>query len=409
MTARQLRILVLSPVEPFPPRGGWQTVICNDIRSLAARGHEITVLAITYEDVSKACKENGFAQVELFFRKRAPKWRQVIGNFGHELPYTITRNYDERLMARIREFVAAGKVDVLLVEDVVMGHYVSLLRAKKSVPAYLRGHNVSTVVCKRYYESQRNPVLRFLGWRQYVKFMSYERSVVSDFDGVCQLSAVDASEMERINPEVKNDVIPTGVDSDYFSVDSAIERDPATIMHVGTLDPITKLPAMHWFYEKVFSQVVKKHSNARLELVGRTPQCELYHVDPERVIVHGLVPDVRPYLARATVFIAPQFIGSGIRVKILNAMATGNAVVATPVACEGLEVTDGENILIARGEEEFVERVSSLLADRALRDRIGRNARLLVEQRYDCSRVAKELERQLTLLVQRYDSRSVYE
>ena len=402
MRNRSLQILVLSPTEPFPPRSGWSTVIYNDIKGLAEKGHKITVLAITYEHPDKDDVTTDIAHVEYFYRYKAPKWRQVIKNFGQRLPYTITRNYDERIFRRASELVREGRVDVVLVEDVVMGLYASMLKGVCSVPTYLRGHNVSTAMCQRYYKSKVNPVMRYLGWRQYVKFRRYESSVVADFDGVCQLSPVDAAEIERMNPNVKNYVIPSGVDTDYFSIDTKRAREPETIIHVGSVDPITKLPAMIWFYERVLPLVRQKHPRARLELVGHVPQCSLYHADPSSLVIHGVVPDVRPFLSKGAAFIVPQFVGSGIRIKILNAMATGNAIVATSLACEGLSVTNGRNILIADDENLFAAHICSLLEDKVLREQLGREARTLVEQTYDCKHMAEQLEQSIEDAMQRH-------
>jgi len=213
---------------------------------------------------------------------------------------------------------------------------------------------------------------------------------------ISQISPTDAENGEKLNPAVKSKVLYSGVDLEYFSPDDSIQRDPNAIVHVGTLDPSTKLPAMLWFYEKVFPEVKKEFPDAFLELAGYMPKCSMYDADSANVIVHGLVPDVRPYLAKGAVFISPQFVGSGIRIKILNAMAMKNAVVATSVACEGLPVEDGKNILIADTEEEFVEKICRLLREPEMVMNVGQNARCLIEENFSWPSIAEILERHLT-------------
>jgi len=406
LTDSSLGILVLSPIEPFPVTGGWQTVIYNDIKYLAARGHRMHVLALTYDRSRDAGDLSDIATPEYFFIEKPPQWVQVLANLGRALPYTIVRHEDARLRKRATELVRNGSVDVVLVEDVVMGRYAGLLKQTADVPTFLRGHNVSTVVCQRFYEAQRNPILRYLGQRQYRKFHRYESAVLETFDGVAQISPADVGEARRLNPRVEQEVLLSGVDLDYFAVAPFEARDEKTIVHVGTLDGITKLPAMVWFYDKVLPRIQVKHPQARLELAGRMPPCRLRQVQRSDLIVHGEVPDVRPFLARGGAFIAPQFVGSGIRVKILHAMAAGNAVVATTVACEGLPVTDGVEIFIADDEASFADRVGRLLSDASLREAMGRRARHLVEERFGWPRIAEELEGHLRAAIRRCRSKA---
>ena len=402
----KLRILCLSPIEPFPIRGGWQTVIYNDIKYLHRRGHEITALAVTYREDANPNDISDICRAEYFYKRKLPKWRQVVANFRQPLPYTIVRHHDERLLARAIELIRDGAMDVMLIEDVCMAHYPRLLEDAAPIPAFLRGHNVTTTLMQRYYESQRNPVLRYLGWRQYVKFARYDRAVLDTVDGVSQISPTDAAEVDRMNSRLKNHVLYSGVDLDDFAFNPPQEREEDLIVHVGSLDPITKLPAMLWFYDNVLPKIRQRRPRARLELAGRTPQCSLWHKDPMDVVVHGQVPDVGPFLAKGSVFIAPQFVGSGIRIKILNAMATGNAVVCTRVACEGLPVTHGRNILITDDEQRFADYVCDLLEDPERRAELGKCGRAMVEERFGWPIIATELESLLRSAMERHAERT---
>lgn len=392
MTDTPLRILVLSPIHPYPVRGGWQTVIYNDIKYLHRRGHELTVLAVTYEGEKEPGDISDVCRAEYFCKRKRPKWRQVLANFGNPLPYTIVRHQDDRLLARATELIRDGAVDVVLAEDVCMAVYADLFNRAAPAPFFLRGHNVSTTVVRRFYESQRNPIMRYLGWRQYVKYNRYESAVAEQVDAVSQISPTDADQVDRMNPRRKNHVLYSGVDLDEFKALPDEQREDDLIIHVGSLDPITKLPGILWFYDRVLPRIRKRRPRARLELAGHTPQCSLWHKEPTDVKVHGRVPDVLPFLAKGSVFIAPQFVGSGIRIKILNAMATCNAVVCSKVACEGLPVTHEQDILITDDEERFADYVCEMLENPRRRAELGARARITVERRFGWPVIAEELE-----------------
>ena len=401
-----LNILVLSPIAPFPPVGGWATVIYNDIKYLAARGHRLSVLAGCHDSPAEASAMADIAQAEYFQIPKGTKWRQVLSNVGEPKPYPVARYFNRHLLERASQLVASGQIDVVLLEDLPMAQYANLLQAVAPVPTLYRGHNVGTTVARRFFQSQRNPILRFLGWRQFVKYSRFEAAAMESVDCSAQISPTDAEGADLLNERVRNEVIYGGVDLDYFQFSPPDQREPNTIMHVGTLDPTTKLPAMLWFCREVLPLIRRRCPEARLELVGRVPQSRLYDMTEQGVIVHGKVADVRPYLSRGGAFIAPQFVGSGIRIKILTAMGTGNAIVATSVACEGLGLTDGENILIADQPVPFADHVCSLLEDSNLRARIAREGYRSVEQRFAWPRIAEELEKWLRVAITRHAQRA---
>jgi glycosyltransferase involved in cell wall biosynthesis len=191
-----------------------------------------------------------------------------------------------------------------------------------------------------------------------------------------------------------------GIDVKYFQPPSQ-PRQANCIMHVGTLTNYTKLEPMLWFCEKVLPIVRGRISEAELHLVGRTPTEPFQRL--ANVFVQGVVDNEIPYLQRGRVFISPQFVGSGIRVKILNAMATSNAIVCTSVACEGIPMRDGTHALIRDDPESFAQAVLSLLQDEEQAQRIGKNARQLAIHHASWPHIAAELESSLSRTIDRAD------
>ena len=391
----KLRILMLTPIEPFPPHGGWQTVIYNDAKFLARRGHEIKILSIAYDAHAKPSDVADIGEAEYFAIARRPRWRQVLANMGKPLPYSVDRHVNHRLLSRAVELVRSWCPDVVLIEDVVMGWYAARLKREASVPIYLRSHNINTKIVERFCKTQRNPLLRFLGRRQWSKFDRYERSVWETFDGVSQISPVDAALAREMNPRVEQKMLYSGIDLDYFTPAAASTRQPDTIIHVGSVGAQTKTPGLVWFREQVYPLIKKRRPSARLEFVGRMPNPPPFDVTGDDVTATGYVDEVLPYLQKAAVFVVPLFVGGGIRIKILNALATENAIVSTPVGCEGIPVVDGEHLLTAESAEGFADCVCRLLEDEALRHRLGSQGRALATERFAWPTIAEELESHL--------------
>jgi len=207
-------------------------------------------------------------------------------------------------------------------------------------------------------------------------------------------------------------ILPNGVDLDYFKP-MDVPRDPATLVLTGKMSYHANVAAALYLVREIMPRVWAQRPDVKLCIVGKDPPKEITKLKaqisnikspisnplrPEPVEgqssihVTGFVPDVRPYLAQATIAVCPVLYSAGIQNKVLEAMAMGTPVVATPQSCAALEVTNGENILIAEEPEEFAQQVLGLLDDEGFRERMGRNGRRYVEEHHDWRDVAQRLE-----------------
>jgi len=371
-------------------------VVYNDVLNLREHGHEVFLLANSHNAGADAATMERICPTQYFYQRKKPRWLQVVGNVGRRLPYSVARYVNRQMAAAARQIIARHDIDVVLAEDVAMAAYGPLLREELGVPFFVRGHNVDTQVFERFVTSQRNPVLRLLGGWQKRKMQAYEGSILAAADGFSMITEQDADQIRRLFRGLEPAVVGAGTDLRRFQF-SDQPREPLTIMHVGSLTEFTKLEPMLWFAREVLPMVRQRHPDARLELVGKTPSDAFAPLDGVTVV--GRVPDERPYLQRGRVFIAAQFVGSGVRLKILNAMATGNAIVCTPVACEGLPLVDGEHALVREAADDFADAVTLLLENDALAGKLGRNARRLVEEKYDWAGIVAGLEELLQQVV----------
>ena len=200
--------------------------------------------------------------------------------------------------------------------------------------------------------------------------------------------------VDRGIPAEKVFVIPNGVDLDRFGPLPSVSPEPDLLVFVGAMSFAPNVVAMQFFCREVLPRVRAVRPDAKLLIVGRDPGPAVRSLHaPGQVEVVGEVRDVRPYLARAAVFVAPILSGSGIKNKVLEAFAAGRAVAATPLAVEGLPVTDGVEARVATGAEALADAVTELLSDPVDTARIGANARRLVERRYTWDACAAEYER----------------
>lgn len=208
---------------------------------------------------------------------------------------------------------------------------------------------------------------------------------------VTVVSKQDSDELHALNPGLPVEVIPNGVDLDYFQP-KAQPRDPLTLLFTGNYEYAPNVDAALRLARDIFPQVQARFPAAKLWLVGNAPPPEMQALASPSIVVTGHVPDMRVYLAQASVFVTPLRLGAGIKNKVLEALALRLPVVATPLSVDGIAVQHGEHALIAASDEEIIAAVHRLLEDADQRERLAANGRSLIEDRYSWAQVAEQYE-----------------
>lgn len=210
-----------------------------------------------------------------------------------------------------------------------------------------------------------------------------ERHAMRRYRVVTAVAEADADRLRQLDPRRRVEVIPNGVDADYFRPQPTVSADPNTLVFVGAMSFPPNVAAMRHFCREVLPLVRRERPSVRLTIVGRDPGPAVWQLaELDGVSVTGEVDDVRPHLVRAAAVVVPMVSGSGIKNKVLEAMAAGRPVVGTSMAVEGLPVVSGREAVVADGPERLAASITSLLASPAQQDAIGRAARAFVEERY---------------------------
>jgi glycosyltransferase involved in cell wall biosynthesis len=284
--------------------------------------------------------------------------------------------------------VQKHSIQVLMVEELWMSQYVLDLPIYKVIDklniefvrAYRRLHTLT---------SYASP-LDWIRWLVYrgvaLRLKRYELNVVSRFNRVIVCSENDAELLLKYAKKDLNvEVVPNGVDIDYFTPDPKLEDESKNIIvYTGAFMYEPNVDAVFFFVQQILPVIYRAFPDARFVIVGSDPPSRLARLsdlDP-RIVVTGYVSDIRPFLARAKVFVVPLRMGSGTRLKILQAMAMGKAIVSTTIGCEGIAAKNGEHLLIADSPFEFAQAVIKLLKDETLRRKLGKQARLLAQREY---------------------------
>ncbi len=366
----------------------------NMLRALR-REHRITYVTLDDGHAAPDALERASEYADHVVRvpfSAAPKrsarfYGELLANLVSSLPYAIAKYRSAGLRAAIVELVAKGDVDV-----VVCDFLAPSLNVPAGLPArtVLFQHNVEAMIWRRHAEVARGAFARRYFREQWRRMEAFERSECRRFDHVIAVSAEDRDVFRDAYGVAGATDVPTGVDVDFFRPSGSVAREPLDMVFTGSMDWLPNEDGILWFTDEVLPRIRARVPGATLTVVGRNPPARIRALaerDP-LVRVTGTVPDVRPYIERAAVFVVPLRIGGGTRLKIFEAMAMERAVVSTAVGAEGLPVNAGADILLADTPDAFAGAVAGLLEAPARADSLGTAAARLVRTSFGWDRVA---------------------
>lgn len=387
-----MKILILAPRFPHPTGKADSMTVFRIISYLAER-HDI-YLASFYENDSDLEHRS---EVETLCREVRPvrlkKWEALSCMAWHafdRIPLQ-TAYYSSREMKRtVRDLLARVKPDLAYAHLIRMGEYLKRETRTKRVLALQISQ---TLNYRRMIEHIRLPFYRLLYGLEYRKVRRYEPSIMSHFDSCLLISEHDKQALDGHESIDNVFYSPHGVDVDYYTPRSAVDRENAVLL-CGVMETPTNIDAALWFYEQVFPLVKAKCPGTRLYIAGRSPAPVIQRIgerDPD-VTVTGFVADLRDYYERIKVGIDPVRIGAGLQNKLLIGMSMKQPMVCTTVANEGIGAEDGKHLILADEPTAFADAVVELLVNDERAAIIANEARRFVETQWTWEYHLEQLE-----------------
>lgn len=380
-----MKILFAALAMPFPPTNGQQMRNWALLRALAEEGHEISLVSFVESrrpgqdkgEIERICRSVDL--VPLPQGNGRTSYAARLRGLATLLPYGVWRHRSAAMTSAIQARLAAENCDLILCDDV---YNFQNLPQPVMVPVLLNKHDITYVILRRYLAHERNPFKISYGWVEYSKVRRWEAQVCARSAAVLACSKRDLELLRQLSPATRFTLVPNVVDTSAYV--PAGEGDTRTVLFVGALDWLPNQDAVEFFIHQVLPELRSLIPDVRFRVAGRNPseglrrQCSR----ASGVEFAGEVPDMRAEIARAAVCAVPLRIGSGTRLKILEAGAMGKAVVSTRMGAEGLDFVDRQEILLADEPREFANAVAELLHAPARRRAMGLSARRRVEQNY---------------------------
>lgn len=393
---RRLRILILCPEPPAPPTWGFALRVYHLARELR-RHHDVTLLTYDTQDPTRDWHELAslFSVHRVKGRtgsRRAMQARSLVSRRS----FHLSRYQTAEMQRAILDVSARGRFDIIQVESSQMFGFEFPDRAAVVIDE----HNIEHDLVRRVAQLERSTARRTYLKLESRKVHREEVAAWRRADGCVLTSGNDEQKLHDEVPGARTRVVPNAVDLEYFSpAESTVDTD--SMVFVGAINYRPNTDAVMYLAERILPLVRRSRPRATLTVVGPGAPLEVRRLaSNEAVRIVGAVPDVRPYMAAASVVTAPLRTGGGTRLKVLEGLAMAKALVSTSVGCEGLDVRPGVDLLVADDDETFAESVVRLMKDSHLGQQLGRAGRRRVEDRYSWAAVTGELEDFYRQLVQ---------
>lgn len=303
--------------------------------------------------------------------------------------YNVKRYESHEFAKKLASILKEDTFDVIHVESIFLTPYLPLIRKYSKAKVILRAHNVEHLIWERIAKCTKNIFKRWYVKKLALALKVYELEHISQYDGIACITQKDADYFIKAGCRKPIVSIPFGIIAPD-TMDN-VDEEPNSLFHIGSMDWIPNLEGVNWFLEKVWPKVLNEVPQARMYLAGRKMPQTLMNTEYRNVSIVGEVPDAMYFIESKKINIVPLLSGSGIRVKIIEAMSVGKTVISTTIGAEGIEYTDGKNILIADTPDEFVMQIKRCIADDEFCAEIGKNAYDLVANNYNNELLTQKL------------------
>ncbi len=288
---------------------------------------------------------------------------RVAANILSQYPYFIRRNISREVRRMIGRLAADRKCDLIVCDSLNMAANIDF---SVNVPKLLFQQSVETTLWQQRYQTATTTTQKTYFNYEAKRMAAYETEMCNRFDLVVAVSESDRSVLvDELKVRTPVEVIPTGVDCEYFKPDASAAVIPRRLMFSGSMELLSNIDQLLWFASEILPLIRQRCPDVTLDIVGRNPASEIVALGEadKSIRVTGMVPDIRPYLSQADIYIVPLRVPGGTRVKIYEALAMRKPVVSTPYGIEGLTLSHGLHVMLADSPREFADAVCDLFDD----------------------------------------------
>lgn len=329
--------------------------------------------------------------IEHAFINTAIKKKSALANLFSNKSYNISRFYNKNFEELITATLQKEKFDIILLESLYTTPYIAAIRKSSNAKIIYRSHNIEFEIWQRTGNQENNAIkkkyLHFLAKR----LKKYEQSILNLVDGIAAITKKDEEQLIALGCKKAIAIIPFGINLHNYQLKEILQEKK--LFHIGSMDWMPNQEAIKWFLNEVWSAIIAKEPTATFHIAGKNMSEDIIKLaaSTKGVVNEGEVDNANDFIRNNNIMVVPLFSGSGMRIKIIEAMAMGKLVIGTSVAFEGIAVQHNKNGIIANTANEFKEAILMCLQHPEVVTSIGQKARKTIEEKYNNTIIVKQL------------------
>jgi len=387
------KILFITTRLPYPTNEGHQIRTYNLLKRIC-QVHEVHYLSLQRKDddasakqhLSSLCKSVTTFNIPSDYSKFRFLTDLTLG-YITKTPFVVRKYSSKELQQTIKQKLNDEHFDLVHFDMLPLAQYASCLG---STPYVLNNHNVESLLLNRRAENSNSILEKAFFNNQSKSLHHFEIAACRNAKETFVCSKNDVETLKTMAPSANFSVVENGVDIHFFAVDK-VEKEQHSLVFVGGMGWFPNKDGMIFFINEIMPLLINKYPTVKLTLVGKSTGVDIPEALRNNIHVTGFVDDFRPIVAAASVYILPIRVGSGTRLKLLEAMSMAKAIVSTSIGAEGVELIQGNNILYANSATEFSTSIIELFENTDKVEALGDNARIIAETLYDWDIIAKKL------------------
>lgn len=390
-----MRVLIVYNKAPFPLKDGGAIAVNSLASGLAAAGVQVRLFALNPSRnyiAPNAVPEEMRQRLQLSLHPLntdlAP--HKALFNLVEGSPFHISRFFQPHIAADLQHLLQTETFDFIQLEAPFVGMYLPLIRKFSKAPVVLRAHNVEYLIWQRLAAGSKNPIKAWYLRLQAQRLQAFETKLWQQVDGIAAISHIDA---QFIGQHTHQPVIslPTGIALDGYPALQRKDLRTDRLGFLGSMDWQPNQEAVRWFVQTIWPKLQTEFPSTSVTFAGKNFPAKLYGLAKNRLFMQGEVADANAFMLQHPIFIVPMRSGSGIRIKLLEAMALGLPIISTTLGAEGLPVEDQKHLLLADDAAGFAKALHRLQKDEDFAFNLGEQGRQLIENAFNRSVLTQQL------------------
>lgn len=391
-----IKLLQICNKAPFPANDGSSIAIYNMAKGLIENNVQLTLLTINTKKHFKSDDEipkdfkikSNYASV---YKNTNTSFFGGLLNLFSSKSYFVSRFYFKRFENKLVEILNKQVFDIVQIEGLFMAVYIDVIKKHSKAKIVLRAHNIEHFIWNRHiHHEPSNLKLKYLAL-QNKRLKRFELNTLTKVDAVVPITKIDEHEFKKLGCTKPLYTCITGVDVVAYQQKQHVQVKDKTVFYFGSMDWLPNQEAVKWFLDYCWDEIHKTVPEAKFIIAGRGMPLDFFHITKPNVLIVENVADGKTFFEQHPIMVVPLWSGSGLRIKIIEGMSYGKAIVSTSIGAEGINYTNSENILIADNPYDFIQSVVELLNKKDFRIQIEKNAAEFALHEFDNLKVVSTL------------------